>query len=144
MQNFPAIIERIAIVVDDLSSTIDFYKTYLGFTLEKQYCNQELGIKAAVLVRKSSRIELFEYSNDDDFAPLKPERKRKIKRASREIGIQKIIFRAGNLQKTKVKLKPTGAQKKVSPKIFQDPNGYILEEISEKKSVKNKSDKNRN
>lgn len=144
MPNLPAIIERIAIVVDDLSSTIEFYKTYLGFSVEKQYCNQELGIKAAVLVRKTSRIELFEYSNDEDFATHNSVRKRKIKKASKEIGIRKIIFRAGNLQKTRVKEKSTSSNKKASPKIFQDPNGFILEEISEKKSVKNKSDKNRN
>lgn len=146
MSNLPGIIERIAIVVDDLSSTIEFYRNYLGFALEKQYCNQELGIRAAVLVRRTSRIELFEYSSDEEFGlKISSSKKRILRNRSIEKGIRKITFRSGPLQKARVKSKNIPKAKKMSAnRVFQDPNGFILEEISEKKSPRPKSLKNKN
>lgn len=145
MPDLTRIIERVAIVVDDLASTIEFYKNYLGFQLEKQYCNQEMGIRAAVMVRKTSRIELFEYDSEQIQTVQKSLSKKQLRNASLEKGLRKITFRTGPLQKTRLKNSKTPVnQTKKSLKSFQDPNGFILEEISDKKQKKSKLQKNRN
>lgn len=141
MPNLIGIIERVAIVVDDLSSTIEFYKKYLGFEIEKQFHNHELGIKAAILVRKNSRIELFEYSKDTRETEVKRVVKRsKLKKVSFEKGIHKITFRSGTLQTPRTKRRTINAlPSKNNMNVFYDPNGFILEEISDRKSKRIKS-----
>lgn len=145
MSDLTRIIERVAIVVDDLSSTIEFYKNFLGFKLEKQYCNQEMGIRAAVLVRKTSRVELFEYNSEQIQVVKKSLSKKQLRKSSLGRGLRKITFKAGPLQKTGLKLsKQVMSKPKKNVKAFQDPNGFILEEIFEKKQKKVKLQRNRN
>ena len=134
-------IDHVAIVVDDLKKTVSFYEKILGFKLERQFGNPELGVQAIVLKRGSSRIELFEYRNEK---PTFAKRRRevhgaRVKKSYFEPGIRHIAFRTDQFEKAVTGLKKNGINPWIRPKkgysgdsitFFQDPNGILLELVS--------------
>lgn len=134
-------IDHIAIVVASMKDSISFYKKYLGFKVERSFGNKELGVKAVVLKRKSSRIELFEYSS-----AKKTYAKRicevhgaKVPKEYFEPGIRHIAFRTSQFDSAVKNLKKRGLKAWIKPKkgysgdsitFFQDPNGILLEIVS--------------
>jgi len=134
-------IDHIAIVVKNLRATISFYKKHLGFEIEREFGNKELGIRAVVLKRKSSRIELFEYKN------TKPHYAKnicevhgaKVPKEYFNPGIRHIAFRTKKFSGAVRQLKEHGLNPWIKPKtgysgdsitFFQDPNGILLEIVS--------------
>lgn len=134
-------IDHVAIVVDNLRKTINFYKKYLGFKIEREFGNKELGVKAVVLKNKNSRIELFEYS---DAKPQYAKNIRqihgaKVPKSYFEPGIRHIAFRTRSFDKAVNDMKKNGIKPWIKPKsgysgdsitFFQDPNGILLEVVS--------------
>lgn len=134
-------IDHIAIVVKSLKQSVDFYKKYLGFKVEREFGNKELGIRAVVLKRKSSRIELFEYKNHKaTYAKRRCEvHGAKVPKNYFEPGIRHIAFRTGKFEQAVLGLKKNGLKPWIKPKtgysgdsitFFQDPNGILLEVVS--------------
>ncbi|MCO5142354.1 MAG: VOC family protein [Oligoflexia bacterium] len=134
-------IDHVAIVVKNLKKTISFYENYLGFKIEREFGNKELGVRAVVLKRKSSRIELFEYKNS------KPTYAKnicqvhgaKVPKSYFEPGIKHIAFRTSKFDSAVEKMKKAGIKPWIKPKkgysgdsitFFQDPNGILLEVVS--------------
>lgn len=134
-------IDHIAIVVANLKKTISFYKKYLGFEVERSFGNQDLGVKAVVLKRKSSRIELFEYSGAKaTYAKrIRQVHGAKVPKEYFEPGIRHIAFRTSKFDGAVKSLQKRGLKAWVKPKkgysgdsitFFQDPNGILLEIVS--------------
>ena len=145
-------IDHVAIVVDSMKKTVNFYEKYLGFKIEREFGNKELGVRAIVLKRKNSRLELFEYK---DSKPQYAKRickvhGAKVPKSYFQPGIRHIAFRTGRFHSAVSALKESGIKPWIKPKtgysgdsitFFQDPNGILLEVVSplgrrKKKSVK--------
>jgi catechol 2,3-dioxygenase-like lactoylglutathione lyase family enzyme len=134
-------IDHVAIVVHNLRNTIDFYRRKLGFTVERRFGNPELGVKAVVLKRGSSRIELFEYS---DAKPTYAKRLRlvhgmPVPKSYFEPGLRHIAFRTSRFEGAVKVLRAKGLSPVIQPKtgysgdsitFFEDPNGIMLELVS--------------
>ena len=134
-------IDHVAIVVSNMKESIRFYKKFLGFAVERSFGNKELGVKAVVLKRKSSRIELFEYSNKKaNYAKrIREVHGAKVPREYFEPGIRHIAFRTDKFDGAVKSLKSRGLKPWIKPKkgysgdsitFFQDPNGILLEVVS--------------
>ncbi len=134
-------IDHVAIVVENLRQTVKFYERYFGFKIERQFGNTELGVKAIVLKRKGSRLELFEYRNDKPgFAKRRSEvHGAKVPRSYFEPGIRHIAFRTRKFKGAVKTLQVMGLNPWIKPKkgysgdsitFVQDPNGILLEIVS--------------
>lgn len=134
-------IDHIAIVVKNMKQTISFYKRNLGFQIEREFGNKELGIRAIVLKRKNSRIELFEYKNSKPgYAKnIRMLHGNKVSKSYFEPGIKHIAFRTLKFNLAVSGLKKNGIKPWIKPKkgysgdsitFFQDPNGILLEVVS--------------
>lgn len=134
-------IDHIAIVVADMRQTIHFYSRHLGFKIERSFGNKALGVKAVVLKRKSSRIELFEYSDKrPGYAKnIREVHGAKVPASYFEPGIRHIAFRTGAFNRAVNSLRLGGLSPWIKPKkgysgdsitFFQDPNGILLEVVS--------------
>lgn len=133
--------DHIAIVVADLAKTMRFYKNYFGFAVERKFGNPELGVRAVVMKRKGSRIELFEYRDDK---PTYAKRLRevhgaKVPKEYFQPGIRHIAFRTKKFKSAVSTLSGMGLQPWIKPKkgysgdsitFVQDPNGILLEIVS--------------
>ena len=145
-------IDHVAIVVTDLKKSVHFYERFLGFKIERQFGNKELGIKAIVLKRKSSRLELFHYRDD------KPQYAKcmgilhgaKINKDYFTPGIRHIAFRTKSFNKVVAGFKNKGIEPWIKPKtgysgdsitFIQDPNGILLEVVSPLGRLKKKAAK---
>jgi len=151
--NFFGNIDHVAIVVDSLTQTIKFYKKCFGFAVEREFGNAALGVRAVVMKKGDSRIELFHYRGDK---PQFAKNIRKIHGASVpesyfSPGIRHIAFRTRNFEGAVNHLKKKGLDPWIKPKtgysgdsitFFADPNGIMLEVVSplgrRKKSEKKK------
>ncbi|MGZ3650211.1 MAG: VOC family protein [Bdellovibrionota bacterium] len=134
-------IDHVAIVVESMKRTIAFYTRNLGFKVERKFGNAALGVKAVVLKRGKSRIELFEYS---DKKPAYAKRIRrvhgaKVPAAYFNPGIRHIAFRTNHFDGAVKELTKKGLSPVIKPKtgysgdsitFFQDPNGIMLELVS--------------
>ncbi len=134
-------IDHVAIVVASMKQSIAFYERNLGFKIERKFGNAELGVKAVVLKRGTSRIELFEYSNAK---PAYAKRIREIHGAKVpknyfDPGIRHIAFRTNRFASAVKVLQKKGLSPVIKPKtgysgdsitFFQDPNGIMLELVS--------------
>ena len=131
-------IDHIAIVVANMKQTINFYRQKLGFSVERRFGNPELGVKAVVLKRGTSRIELFEY---DDKKPDYAKRQCrihgiKVPRTYFEPGLRHIAFRTHRFGGAVQELQRKGLAPVIKPKtgysgdsitFFRDPNGILHE-----------------
>jgi catechol 2,3-dioxygenase-like lactoylglutathione lyase family enzyme len=134
-------IDHVALVVADLRRTIDFYRRKLGFRVERRFGHKGLGVRAVVLKRGTSRIELFEYRDDK---PGHAKRKReihgiKVPRSYFEPGLRHIAFRTTGFDGAVRSLRRRGLSPVIQPKkgysgdsitFFSDPNGVLLELVS--------------
>lgn len=141
LQNAFGNIDHVAIVVDDLSRTISFYRRKLGFAVERRFGNRALGVRAVVLKRGTSRIELFEYRDDK---PTYAKRIReihgmKVPKHYFEPGLRHIAFRTNRFEGAVKLLRKKGLAPVIKPKtgysgdsitFFEDPNGIMLELVS--------------
>lgn len=134
-------IDHVAIVVDDMKKSVRFYERFLGFKIEREFGNPELGVRAIVLKRKSSRLELFEYRSDKpQFAKRRSEvHGAKVPKNYFEPGIRHIAFRTSAFDGAVKNLTTLGLKPWIKPKkgysgdsitFFQDPNGILLEIVS--------------
>lgn len=134
-------IDHVAIVVESMASTIAFYRRKLGFAVERRFGNPELGVKAVVLKRGTSRIELFEYSDAKPTYAKRIRRVHGIKVPKRyfEPGLRHIAFRTSRFDGAVKALRRRGLAPVIKPKtgysgdsitFFEDPNGIMLELIS--------------
>jgi len=134
-------IDHVAIVVANMKKSIHFYRKYFGFEVERSFGNKDLGVKATVLKRKTSRIELFEYS------AAKPSYAKRIREIHGvkvspeyfEPGLRHIAFRTNTFNNAVKDLQKRGLKARIKPKkgysgdsitFFQDPNGILLEIVS--------------
>jgi|GEM_PF-727366 len=134
-------IDHIAIIVEDMARTISFYKKCFGFAVERKFGNSELGIKAVVLKKGHSRIELFHYRDD------KPQFAKNILQVHGSAvpesyftpGIRHIAFRTRQFDGAVNFLRKKGVNPWIKPKtgysgdsitFFSDPNGIMLEVVS--------------
>lgn len=134
-------IDHIAIVVKSMRESVRFYQRHFGFAVEREFGNKELGVRALVLKKNQSRIELFEYSAAK---PTYAKRIRqvhgaKVPAAYFEPGIRHIAFRTRQFSKAVEDLKKRGLEPWIKPKtgysgdsitFIQDPNGILLEIVS--------------
>lgn len=134
-------IDHIAIVVKNMRATISFYQKNLGFFIEREFGNKELGIRAVVLKRKTSRIELFEYkSSKATYAKnICMLHGNKVPKSYFEPGIKHIAFRTAKFNRAVAGLQKRGLKPWIKPKtgysgdsitFFQDPSGILLEIVS--------------
>lgn len=134
-------IDHVAIVVENMPRTISWYQRKLGFKVERRFGNPELGVRAVVLKRGTSRIELFEYSDRSaSFAKRKLEiHGMKVPRSYFEPGIRHIAFRTQSFGRAVKTLRQKGVDPVIKPKkgysgdsitFFRDPNGVMLEIVS--------------
>lgn len=134
-------IDHVAIVVADMKKTVRFYEKFLGFRVERKFGNKDLGVRAIVLKRKSSRIELFEYSDEKpQYAKRRCEvHGAKVPRSYFEPGIRHIAFRTNKFRGAVDSLIENGIEPWIKPKrgysgdsitFFEDPNGILLELVS--------------
>ena len=143
-------IDHVAIVVADLAKTMRFYQKYFDFKVERTFGNEELGVKAVVLKRKGSRLELFEYRNDrPHFAKRRREvHGAKVPKQYFEPGIRHIAFRTKKFRGAVDTLTQMGLNPWIKPKkgysgdsitFIQDPNGILLEIVSPLRKPKAKA-----
>ena len=134
-------IDHIAIVVKNLRQTIRFYERCFGFSVEREFGNKELGVRAVVLKQKKSRIELFEYksSKPGHAKNLREVHGAKVPAQYFEPGIRHIAFRTRKFESAVADLKRLGLNPWIKPKtgysgdsitFIQDPNGILLEIVS--------------
>lgn len=134
-------IDHVAIVVENLRRTVQFYEKYFGFKIEREFGNRALGVRAVVLKRKGSRLELFEYRNDKpEYAKRRAEvHGAKVSRQYFEPGIRHIAFRTRKFKGAVSGLRAMGLDPWIKPKkgysgdsitFVQDPNGILLEIVS--------------
>jgi catechol 2,3-dioxygenase-like lactoylglutathione lyase family enzyme len=134
-------IDHVAIVVKNMAQSIRFYSKHLGFAVEREFGNKELGIRAVVLKRKRSRIELFEYkSNKPGYAKnIRRLHGAKVDKSYFEPGLKHIAFRTDKFRSVVASLEKSGVKPWIKPKkgysgdsitFFQDPNGILLEMVS--------------
>src|SRR5687768_11199083 len=111
-------IDHVAIVVADLAKTVRFYKKYFGFAIEREFGNPELGVRAVVLKRKGSRLELFEYRNDKpQFAKRRSEvHGARVPKQYFEPGIRHIAFRTRKFRGAVHTLSEMGLNPWIKPK----------------------------
>ncbi|MGE3261642.1 MAG: VOC family protein [Bacteriovoracia bacterium] len=142
-------IDHVAIVVKNLRQTVRFYEKYFGFKIEREFGNRELGVRAIVLKRKGSRLELFEYRSDKPtFAKrLSQVHGAKVPRSYFEPGIRHIAFRTRKFKGAVSSLQKMGLNPWIKPKkgysgdsitFVQDPNGILLEIVSPLRKTKAK------
>ncbi|MGZ3710345.1 MAG: VOC family protein [Bdellovibrionota bacterium] len=145
-------IDHVAIVVENLRRTIHFYEKYFGFKIEREFGNRELGVRAVVLKRKGSRLELFEYRNDKPtFAKrIREVHGAKVPKQYFEPGIRHIAFRTRKFKGAVSTLQTMGLNPWIKPKkgysgdsitFVQDPNGILLEIVSPLRKAKPKARK---
>jgi catechol 2,3-dioxygenase-like lactoylglutathione lyase family enzyme len=145
-------IDHVAIVVANMKKSVAFYERYLGFKIEREFGNPELGVRAIVLKRKSSRLELFEYSNKKpQYAKRRSEvHGAKVPKNYFEPGIRHIAFRTSAFTGAVDSLTSLGLKPWIKPKkgysgdsitFFQDPNGILLEIVSPLGRKKSKAKK---
>jgi glyoxylase I family protein len=134
-------IDHVAIVVSDMRKTIRFYERCFGFAVERKFGNRELGVRAVVLKKGNSRIELFEYKDDK---PQYAKRIRqvhgaKVDKSYFDPGIRHIAFRTRQFDGAVAELRKLGMDPWIKPKkgysgdsitFIQDPNGILLEIVS--------------
>jgi catechol 2,3-dioxygenase-like lactoylglutathione lyase family enzyme len=134
-------IDHVAIVVENLRQTVRFYEKYFGFKIEREFGNAALGVRAIVLKRKGSRLELFEYKNaKPTYAKrLSEVHGAKVPRNYFEPGIRHIAFRTRQFKGALNALQEMGLNPWIKPKkgysgdaitFVQDPNGILLEIVS--------------
>lgn len=134
-------IDHVAIVVLDMRSTIEFYRRKLGFRVERRFGNPDLGVRAVVMKRGTSRIELFEYRGDKATYAKRIRRVHgmKVPRSYFEPGIRHIAFRTRKFRGAVRELGRKGVAPVIQPKkgysgdsitFFADPNGVMLELVS--------------
>ena len=120
-------LHHIAITVNNLKQSIDFYTSILGFSIVKQFERKDLNGKAAFIELNDCKLELWEFKdmkeNKDSLVDLKIR------------GIRHIAFEVDNLSKTIIQLKAKGIECS-KPKLgasghnysfITDPNGIALE-----------------
>lgn len=134
-------IDHVAIVVENLRRTVRFYEKFFGFKIEREFGNKELGVRAIVLKRKGSRLELFEYRSDKpQYAKRRSEvHGAKVPKNYFEPGIRHIAFRTRKFKGAVGTLQRMGLNPWIKPKkgysgdsitFVQDPNGILLEIVS--------------
>ncbi len=134
-------LDHVAIVVKDMAESVAFYEGHLGFRIEREFGNEELGIRAIVLKRGASRLELFEYRDDQPtFAKNICEvHGGKVPKSYFEPGIRHIAFRTDKFNAAVEELQQAGVEPWIKPKkgysgdsitFFHDPNGILLEVVS--------------
>lgn len=134
-------IDHVAIVVENMASTISFYKKCFGFRVERQFGNPSLGVKAVVLKKGHSRIELFHYRDDKpQFAKnIRQIHGATVPKAYFNPGIRHIAFRTRQFDGAVEHLRKKGLKPWIKPKtgysgdsitFFEDPNGIMLEVVS--------------
>lgn len=134
-------IDHVAIIVENMSRSVSFYKKCFGFEVERKFGNTELGIRAVVMKHGDSRIELFHYRDD------KPGHAKnigvlhgaKVPKSYFEPGIRHIAFRTRQFDGAVSFLRTKGLDPWIRPKtgysgdsitFFEDPNGVMLEVVS--------------
>lgn len=134
-------IDHVAIIVEDMRESIAFYKRCFGFKVEREFGNTELGIRATVLKKGDSRIELFHYRDDKPGYAKNIRRLHgaKVPRSYFEPGIRHIAFRTRQFNGAVDHLRKQGLNPWIKPKtgysgdsitFFEDPNGIMLEVVS--------------
>lgn len=134
-------IDHVAIVVANMRASVHFYEKYFGFRVERKFGNPELGVRAIVMKRKGSRLELFEYRDDKPgFAKRRREvHGAKVPASYFQPGIRHIAFRTKKFRGAVANLRAMGLQPWIKPKqgysgdsitFVQDPNGILLEIVS--------------
>lgn len=134
-------LDHVAIVVKDMAESVAFYEGHLGFRTEREFGNDDLGIRAVVLKRGHSRLELFEYRDDQpQFAKNICEvHGGKVPKSYFEPGIRHIAFRTEEFDSAVSELHRAGVEPWIKPKkgysgdsitFFHDPNGILLEVVS--------------
>lgn len=134
-------IDHVAIVVNNMSRTISFYKKCFGFKVERKFGNIALGVKAVVLKKGDSRIELFHYRDDKPgFAKnIRQIHGARVPKSYFNPGIRHIAFRTRQFDTAVKHLRKKGLSPWIKPKtgysgdsitFFEDPNGIMLEVVS--------------
>jgi catechol 2,3-dioxygenase-like lactoylglutathione lyase family enzyme len=134
-------IDHVAIVVENMKRTVAFYRSKLGFRVERKFGNASLGVRAVVLKRGTSRIELFEYSAaKPGYAKrIREIHGMKVPKHYFEPGLRHIAFRTSRFDGAVRVLRSRGIEPVIKPKkgysgdsitFFEDPNGIMLEVVS--------------
>ncbi len=120
-------IHHIAITVNNLKQSIDFYTSLFGFKIIKTFERKDLNGKAAFIELNDCKLELWEFEdmkeNKDSLTDLKTR------------GIRHIAFEVDNLSKTIIQLKAKGIHCTTAKlgasghnySFLADPNGVAIE-----------------
>ncbi len=120
-------VHHIAITVNNLKESIDFWTQILGFKVVKKFSREDMGARAVFIELNGFQIELWEFQDmKENFNSLDDIKVR---------GIRHIAFEVDNLQKIISKLTAKGL-KFSEPRLgasghyysfTKDPNGVALE-----------------
>ena len=120
-------VHHIAITINNLEESVNFYTNILGFELVKKFERKDVGAKAVFIKLENFQIELWQFEDiKENSNPLNDIKVR---------GIRHIAFEVDNLKETISKLKNKGLEFS-EPKLgasghyysfTEDPNGVALE-----------------
>ncbi|PIR03968.1 MAG: hypothetical protein COV59_02175 [Candidatus Magasanikbacteria bacterium CG11_big_fil_rev_8_21_14_0_20_39_34] len=120
-------IHHVAVTVNDLKESVDFYTQILGFEIARQFAREDMGAYAAFVKLEDFKIELWQFQDTKEDANSLGDIK--------VIGIRHIAFEVENLEETIQELSKKGL-KFTKPKLgasghhysfSSDPNGVALE-----------------
>lgn len=120
-------IHHIAITVNNLEESVDFYTSFFGFEVVKKFAREDMGAHATFIRLGDFQIELWHFQDmKDNLNPLDDIKVR---------GIRHIALAVKNLEETLLELKENGL-KFSEPRLgasghyyafTSDPNGVALE-----------------